>query len=258
MRHRSNIAFILLAAALFAAPQVSHDLSSFKGALAARIRGEILQAFLGLHSSESNGAPAESAAPARRAETVLASCDAPKAEGNEGKGSPVTPARAARRAEANARPDAREQAEMLGDPADKSNAGIPPAGDLAELASLPRESFDTLRLAMLTPPGNGVEPPPPTLVRYDFKTGVASREKLSEIEKHAVFVQARFEREAGNSEWIRRVAADAARAAEDNAKVRTRSMKRRQVRACGGDEAPAPLPAPAAKAEVPVQVSIGE
>ncbi|HYY98862.1 MAG TPA: hypothetical protein VE642_09745, partial [Pyrinomonadaceae bacterium] len=71
MRHRSNIAFILLAAALFAAPQVAHDLSTLKGAVAARIRGEILQAFLGLHANE----PAAASTQAPRAE--LASASAP-------------------------------------------------------------------------------------------------------------------------------------------------------------------------------------
>src|ERR1041385_6628309 len=70
MKHRSHIAFILLAAALFAAPQMAQDLSTLKGAVAARIRGEIMQAFLGLHSNES--APAASQSP--RVDASLVAC----------------------------------------------------------------------------------------------------------------------------------------------------------------------------------------
>src|SRR5947209_457950 len=48
MKHRSIIAFILVAAALFAAPQITHDLLSFKSAVGARVRGEIVHAFISL------------------------------------------------------------------------------------------------------------------------------------------------------------------------------------------------------------------
>jgi hypothetical protein len=46
MKHRSIIGFILVAAALFAAPQIAHDLLSLKSALGERIRGEIVHAIL--------------------------------------------------------------------------------------------------------------------------------------------------------------------------------------------------------------------
>src|SRR5437763_16371121 len=71
MKHRSIIAFILLAAALVAAPQVTHDLAALKSALGARIRGEILHAFLSLQASDAVGGTT-----ARRAEPALASCKA--------------------------------------------------------------------------------------------------------------------------------------------------------------------------------------
>src|SRR5436305_2518015 len=54
MKHRSIIAFILLGAALFAAPQITHDILSFKSALGARIRGEIVHAFISLSKGDSN------------------------------------------------------------------------------------------------------------------------------------------------------------------------------------------------------------
>src|ERR1700750_1624831 len=76
MRHRSNIAFILLAATLFAAPQMAHDLSTLKGAVAARVRGEILQAFLGLHANEASATVTH----APRAELALVARGADKSD----------------------------------------------------------------------------------------------------------------------------------------------------------------------------------
>jgi hypothetical protein len=261
MRHRSNIAFVLLAAALFAAPQVSHDLSTLKGEVAACIRGGIFQAFLGLHASESAGAPA--AAPARRTDATLASCTAPKPEGTEAKGAP---AKAAPRAATQRRSESSPRAElaMLGNPDDKNNAGLPPGGDFAELASLPSaEALKGLRLAMLTQPGNGVEPPP-SVARYNAYQGRAgadaARAKFEEIERHAAFVKVSFERGAG-AEWVSRVAADAAHVAEDEAKVKTRVVKmKRQVRSCADADEPlcGPRPAPAARPAAPAPVSVGE
>src|SRR5437763_109190 len=55
MKHRSVIAFILLAAALFAAPQISHDILSLKSAVVARVRGEVMRAFLSLGGRDGGG-----------------------------------------------------------------------------------------------------------------------------------------------------------------------------------------------------------
>src|SRR2546423_3632032 len=87
MKHRSVIAFILLAAALFAAPQISHDILSLKSAVVARVRGEVMRAFLSLGGRDGAGELA-----ARRATTPAAPCApekgeaqaAPKAERGEG------------------------------------------------------------------------------------------------------------------------------------------------------------------------------
>jgi hypothetical protein len=265
MRHRSNIAFILLAAALFAAPQMAHDLSKLKGAVAARVRGEILQAFLGLHANEA--ATAGTQAP--RAELALVSHRADKSDaqpaqqGTQKKaGERSCPAQ---RNDANAQ--TRAQTAMLTDPSDKTNAGLPPSGVAVELAVLPRQVLDATQLAMLTPPGNGVEPPPPARASYEgdarAKVEPPTRAKFAELERHAVFVQARFERDAAGAEWLRRFASEAARAAGTEGRGKTRVIKiRRQGKACGGDNTPcafAPVPvASLARPYAATQVSDGE
>jgi hypothetical protein len=251
MRHRSNIAFILLAAALFAAPQVAQDLSTLKGAVADRVRGEILQAFLGLHSNES--ASATTRAPRVEAPFV---CTADKSEPQ-----PAAQRKTAERAAPAQRVEARSQSAMLGDPADKADAGLPPAV-AAELASLPRHFFDETKLAMLTPPGNGVEPPPPA-VAYRYEAGdaraKAARDKFAELEKHAAFVQARFDFERGpkDARWLSRVADEVVRAAgSEGAKGKARVIKiRRQGRACGGGDNTPCAPVPVASLTRPATVT---
>jgi hypothetical protein len=241
MRHRSNIAFILLAAALFAAPQVAQDLSTLKGAVAARIRGEILQAFLGLHSNES----ATAATQAPRVAAPLLACKGDKTQSQVAQRKSTERTAPAQRNESGTRP----QSAMLTDPAEKTNVGLPPAAVAAEFASLPRQFLDETKLAMLTPPGNGVEPPPPA-VAYRYDAGDARtkavRDKFVELEKLAVFVQARFDFEHGtrDARWISRIAEDAARATSNEGRGKTRIIKvRHQGRACGGDNTPcAPVP----------------
>lgn len=234
MRHRSHIAFILLAAALFAAPQMAQDLSALKGAVAARVRGEIMRAFLGLHSNES----ASAATQAPRADASLLACgESARPEAQPAPGRTIERPAPARRV------GARSQTAMLTDPSDKPN-GLPPSGAAGELASLPRQVLTETRLAMLTPPGNGVEPPP---LAYRFESGdlrakVAplTRDRFAELQKHAVFVQARFDLGNGvrDAESIRRAAEDAARVAVEGAKSKSRIQKvRRPARACDGGAA---------------------
>ena len=134
MRHRSHIAFILLAAALFAAPQMAQDLSTLKGAVAARIRGELMQAFLGLHSNE-----AATAKQAPRVEASLLACGGEKSEERPAQ---AAEKRAAERTAPARRAEARAQAAMLTDPADKTNAGLPP-GDVNVTAA--KGTNNTLR-----------------------------------------------------------------------------------------------------------------
>ncbi|HST53917.1 MAG TPA: hypothetical protein VLJ61_18065 [Pyrinomonadaceae bacterium] len=87
MKHRSIVGFILLAAALFAAPQIAHDLLSLKSAVGARIRGEIVHAILSLGKTDGS-----EALTAQRANTPRAICEkesgvaqaAPKSKKAEG------------------------------------------------------------------------------------------------------------------------------------------------------------------------------
>src|SRR5205085_11488640 len=74
MKHRSVIAFILLAAALFAAPQISHDIMSLKSAVVARVRGEVMRAFLSLGGRDGGELAA------RRAGVPVATCAQEKEE----------------------------------------------------------------------------------------------------------------------------------------------------------------------------------
>jgi hypothetical protein len=258
MRHRSHIAFILLAAALFAAPQMAQDLSSLKGALAARIRGEIMQAFLGLHSNE-----AAVAKQAPRVEASLLACGTEKSEAQPAR---VAEKKAAERTAPARRVEARAQAAMLTDPSDKANVGLPPGAVAAELASLPRQVLTETRLAMLTQPGNGVEPPPALALRYEAggartKSAPAARDKFAELERRAVFFQANFERGA-DAEWLRRAAEDAARSTVEGAKAKVRVQKaRRPAKACGVDNTPcAFVTVPVASLSTPdaIQISDGE
>jgi|SRR5215218_1471295 len=260
MRHRSHIAFILLAAALFAAPQMAQDLSTLKGAVAARIRGEIMHAFLGLHSNES-AAPTQTP----RADSSLFACGSSEPEAQPARAAQSKTAERsipARRAESGPR----SQTAMLTDPADKTN-GLPPSAVADELASLPRQLLTETRLAMLTPPGNGVEPPPALAYRFESgdarpKAVPAVRENFKELERHALFLQVRFERGA-DAESIRRAAEEGARVAVEGAKAKSRVQRvRRPARACGGNNglcAFGPLPVAALLSpQAPEQIFDGE
>jgi hypothetical protein len=194
MKHRSVIAFILLAATFVAAPQVSQDLSSLKSALGARIRGEILHAFLNLHANEGTG---ESEA-RRTAQTMLASCKAEaKTEGqttartrrSEGRTpaaneerAPVQP-----RAEAAPQMDAHKQLAMVVVPspaAEESSAELPGFDDQlirGKAAELPRRvgsagaPGSASELAMLIPPGLGLD------IRPGFNATRDSDSKVSGV-----------------------------------------------------------------------------
>src|SRR5215213_8608399 len=94
MKHRSVIAFVIVAAALFAAPQLSHDLQSLRSALGSRLSGELMQAFLSLPSTEG----AAAAVAPQRAETQLASCTKERPVAKQRKSDPSPAARAEVRA----------------------------------------------------------------------------------------------------------------------------------------------------------------
>src|SRR5437588_5262365 len=113
MKHRSVIAFILLAAALFAAPQISHDILSLKSAVGARVRNEVIRAFLSLGGRDGAGELA-----ARRAGGPVATCTQDKDEAQAAPKSKRSEAHApaTAQADASARQDRQEELSMLVSP----------------------------------------------------------------------------------------------------------------------------------------------
>ena len=159
MKHRSVIAFILLAAALFAAPQISNDLSAFKSAVGARIRGEILHAFLNLRADDA----ANELVTRPAAQPLLASYQA------KSSACPLTQAATKKsdaraqvqpRAEATAKPDAVEQFAMLVDPTSGLQVALAALSNVETRAivgeAAPLAAGD---IAMLNAPDSGVALP---------------------------------------------------------------------------------------------------
>lgn len=163
MKHRSVIAFILVVAALFAAPQISNDLSALKSEVGARIRGELFHAFLNLRAGDGANELV-----ARRADPLLASyeakgktCTQSQATTNKSDGrAQVSP-----RAEAATKKDAGKQLAMLIDPASgtviarAALSNIETRIALDEAVALSRSVLAQGDLAMLNPPDSGVELP---------------------------------------------------------------------------------------------------
>jgi hypothetical protein len=164
MKHRSVIAFILLAATFIAAPQVSQDLAALKSALGARIRGEILHAFLNLHANEGTG----ESKTRRAAQTMLASCKAEakpyeQAARAQQQRRNEDRAQVQPRAEAAPQTDAHKQLAMLvvtSPDSEGSSAELPGVDDQlirGKASELPRRGSSTSELAMLIPPGLGFD-----------------------------------------------------------------------------------------------------
>lgn len=143
MKHRSVIAFVIVVAALFAAPQLSHDLRSFKGAVGSRLHHELLHAFLNLPAAEAAVSPEPSPA-----QTLLASCT--KGSAN----APAAKADRSPRVDARANEKQVEQRAMITDPGND-----PVVGQVAGLknvaaraaAFLPEVKAET-EVAMIIPP----------------------------------------------------------------------------------------------------------
>ena len=263
MKHRSIIAFILLAAALAAAPQVSHDLAALKSAVSARIRGEILHAFLSLHAREGAGEVTP-----RRSAPQLASCasapkpDAQQASARARRGDDG--AQAAPRAEAAPQKDTREQLAMLVVPSPESEesdaepSGVDDRFIHGKSAQLPGRVPSAGELAMLIPPGSGIDIPGRFIVRADDarqKRAAIEQWKAAESSRGAASAGAHFEAaltskfaSEGAFRNLGPLVRDAVwvRAAEEGAKVRVFKF-RRPARAVGvRPAAVAPKPAPAA------------
>jgi hypothetical protein len=198
MKHRSVIAFVIVAAALFAAPQLSHDLQSLRNGLGMRLRGELLSAFLSLHTEDGGAAVAPSA---RAAQTLLASCTKGKAE--------AAPAKAAKKSEPRAAVEQPEETTsqepalhlaMLAEPADAPDVWKSPAvrahlnavGEaVAARGELPKE------VAMIVPPDISMDPPPPPpkATAAAAKANAAAALKREEVEalRRVTFVATGFD-----------------------------------------------------------------
>jgi hypothetical protein len=150
MKHRSVIAFVIVAAALFAAPQLSHDLQNFKSALGSRLRGELMHAFLSLPTGE--GTPA--AVAQRPAETLFASCTKQKPSAKPRKNDTAAPSRAEVRTTEQAGDELASNVEALH--ASEPWASALAEGSLVGAAALPRGPAG--EVAMIIPPDSGVDP----------------------------------------------------------------------------------------------------
>ena len=154
MKHRSVIAFVIAAAALFSLPQLSHDLMALKGEVGARAHRELLYAFLNMPAGE----PTAAVTAARPAEALLASCPKEKSGASVAKPGKVE---ASGRVEGRAAGKSVGQSAMLGDPANDpinhvASAGIERAAGKA-LKSLPEVRVET-EVAMIIPPESGIDP----------------------------------------------------------------------------------------------------
>ena len=200
MKHRSVIAFVIVAAALFAAPQLSHDLQSLRSAMGSRLRGELMHAFLSLHAEDGAAAPA---ATAGRPQKMLASC--PKAKAGAAAGvKKDEPRAAAPRTGAPAVEAQRVQLAMMTEP-----EGVPE--DWEARAALAREV--EAEVAMIIPPDGGVDPRALADVhaaRASAQEGAALRRQAAGEVRHLAFVAARFEgdrfeRQGPDEESLRRL-----------------------------------------------------
>jgi hypothetical protein len=199
MKHRSVVAFVLLAATLAAVPQASQDLSELKSALAARVRTEIWSAFLNL-----NGRGGATQSAPRSTQHTLASCTNAPAGPSAKRSS--APARAAAQAGASAEVEgarhfeAEELAMMLTPPAEnvEGKMEVEAVEELKELGKVlktpAREILPAQEMAMIIPPGEAPDSVLTSrLTSADAETKAArSRSRRAESEARATYVATAF------------------------------------------------------------------
>ena len=243
MKHRSVIAFVIVAAALFAAPQLSHDLRSLRNAFGSKLRGELMHAFLSLPATE----VAPAVAP-RPAETVLASCAKEKAGAPAAKqrkndvGAPLSP-------RAEARTAAPDQLAMIVEPLSVSGpwSAALPAGALNGAGEMPRAGGE---VAMIIPPDSGVEPQALARASRAAEREGAKQARKAREEVRAAFVATGFD--AKGATWIkqdealRRLGESLPGTFEFRVESDNSKTKQLKVRRCAGSNCPPPPPAPRA------------
>lgn len=199
MKHRSIVAFVLLAATLAAVPQATQDLSELKSALGARVRSEIWQAFLSF-----NGRGGAVQAAPQRTQHTLASCQ--NAPAGAGAKRQTATARATAQAGAPAetgaarRPESGELAMMLTPPAGnvEGKIDIEAAEDLKELGKVLKapvgEPLPASEMAMIILPGQGADPHLPNrIAAADAEAKAArARARRDELESRVSYVAAAF------------------------------------------------------------------
>jgi len=251
MKHRSVIAFVIVAAALFAAPQLSHDLRNLRSALGSRLSGELMRAFLSLPTAEDAAA---SVAPLR-AEPQLASCSKgrPAAKQRKNDSSPAP------RAEARAAEPSGEELTMMLEPPVTEPWTVRPKG--AHAAGLLHKALG--EVAMIIPPDGGINPHRLARAAADASgaySGAAEERRLAEQVRMS-YVQTRFNAKGG--EWrkveneLRGVekalpASFEIRLDRDGSKPKVLKVKRGTVTCCPLPAPPAPRPAGADAAAAPV------
>lgn len=193
MKHRSVIAFVIVAAALFSLPQLSHDLRALKGAVGMRLHRELLHAFLNLPAGE----PTAAAPAAPMAETLLASCPQERSGAQAAKSGKVG---ASGRVEGRTGGKSFEQSAMIGDPANDpinnvASADIEKAAAKAA-ASLPEPRVNA-EVAMIIPPESGIDP------RGLVSTHTARDVARVEADRLRVAYTTATRFEANGSEWQR-------------------------------------------------------
>jgi hypothetical protein len=240
MKHRSVIAFVIIAAALFAAPQLSHDLQTLRSALGSRLSGELMRAFLSLPSGEG----AAAAVAPLRAETQLATCTKERPAAKQRKSDPAP------RAEVRAAEPSGEELAMMIEPppvvSEPWSAALP-KGAPAGAAELPRKALD--EVAMIIPPDSGIDPR--VLARASAKVSTAQARRRAE-DVRVTYTATRLDAKGG--EW-RKVENDLRgvesllpgsfefRLDHDGSKTKVLKVKRGTVTCCPLPAPPAPLPA---------------
>jgi hypothetical protein len=254
MKHRSVIAFVIVIAALFAAPQLSHDLQSLRSGLGARLRGELLQAFLSLHPADG----ASAAPSARGAHTLLASCTKGKAEAQAAKAKKSEPRAAAeQQSEETTAGGPAVHLAMMNEPADapddwKAQAVRAHLNAAREASAASDEA--AAEVAMIIPPDAGIEPPARAELSAAVtkaREGAARKRRETEELRRVTFVATGFEGRQFNihgpaEEALRRLSETLPGSFEfrlegDGSKSKTLKVIKRTVEATR-PAAPAPAP----------------
>jgi len=183
MKHRSIHIFILVAAALVAAPQASQELSSWRDAAGRRIRAEIFNAFLSLQAGDAVRPAAH--APQAPASFLASECES--AGDEAGRARRVRPAT---HVEVHARREVPADVAMLGAPEDVMEVAQldpePPAADAPPAPARHFELFDEKvirgkELAMLTAPDDGVAEARPAREVAVRARAAAQRRRVEEV-----------------------------------------------------------------------------